>query len=102
MDAAEKGTTIAVQTRLLDRRVEIRFVDDGPGIPTEVKSKIFDWFFTTKPPGEGTGLGLAVSREIVAVHGGEMRVEDTPAGGATFVIELPLDNVSGGAGGAAA
>jgi signal transduction histidine kinase len=97
MDAAEKGTTIAVQTRLLDRRVEIRFVDDGPGIPAEVKTKIFDWFFTTKPPGEGTGLGLAVSREIVAVHGGEMRVEDTPAGGATFVIELPLTDGAGGA-----
>ena len=90
MDSAEKGSTITVQTRQLERIVEIRFVDDGPGIPTPIKQKIFDWFFTTKPPGEGTGLGLAVSREILVAQGGNLRVEDTPEGGATFVLELPL------------
>jgi signal transduction histidine kinase len=90
MDAAEKGTAITVQTRRLERRVEISFMDDGPGIPPAVKAKIFDWFFTTKPPGEGTGLGLAVSREILLSHGGNLRVEDSPEGGATFVLDLPL------------
>jgi signal transduction histidine kinase len=90
MDSAEKGSSITVQTRRLDRVVEIRFMDDGPGIPTSIKQKIFDWFFTTKPPGEGTGLGLAVSREILLSQGGNLRVEDTPQGGATFVLELPL------------
>jgi signal transduction histidine kinase len=90
MDSAEKGTAITVQTRRLERQVVVRFIDDGPGIPPHVKAKIFDWFFTTKPPGEGTGLGLAVSREILLSHGGNLRVEDTPEGGATFVLELPL------------
>lgn len=95
MDGAGKGTTITVQTRLVDRRVELRVIDDGPGIPPAARTKIFDWFFTTKPPGEGTGLGLAVSREIIAVHGGTMRVEDTPGGGATFVVELPVTEPTG-------
>lgn len=89
IDAAEKGTTITVQTRPLPNMVEIRFIDDGPGVSPAFRAKIFDWFFTTKPPGEGTGLGLAVSREIVVDHGGSLRIEDTPGGGATFVLELP-------------
>lgn len=90
MDSAGKGTQITVQTRTRERTVEMRFMDDGPGIPANIKAKIFDWFFTTKPPGEGTGLGLAVSREILLAHAGNMRVEDTPGGGATFVLEFPL------------
>ena len=90
MDSAEKGTAITVQSRRLERIAEIHFMDDGPGIPPKIKAKIFDWFFTTKPPGEGTGLGLAVSREILLSHGGNLRVEDSPGGGATFVLELPL------------
>jgi signal transduction histidine kinase len=90
MDSAEKGSSITVQTRQLERVAEIRFADDGPGIPAHIKQKIFDWFFTTKPPGEGTGLGLAVSREILLAQGGNLRVEDTPQGGATFVLDLPL------------
>jgi signal transduction histidine kinase/GAF domain-containing protein len=90
MDSGEKGSTLTVQSRRLDRNVELRFVDDGPGIPPAIKPKIFDWFFTTKPPGEGTGLGLAVSREILLAHGGNLRIEDSPGGGATFVLELPI------------
>lgn len=90
MDAAGKGTQIQVQTRPLERMAEVRFIDDGPGIPPHIKAKIFDWFFTTKPPGEGTGLGLAVSREILLAHGGNMRVEDTAGGGASFVLEFPM------------
>ena len=97
MDSAEKGTTITVQTRRLERIVEVRFTDDGPGIPLAIKQKVFDWFFTTKPPGEGTGLGLAVSREILLAHGGNLRVEDSPDGGATFVLELPLTDAGSAA-----
>jgi signal transduction histidine kinase len=97
MDAAEKGTAITVQSRRLERIAEIRFIDDGPGIPPAIKAKVFDWFFTTKPPGEGTGLGLAVSREILLAQGGNLRVEDTPDGGATFVLELPLPDAGGSA-----
>ena len=91
MEAAEKGRTLIVRTRQRGDMVEIRIVDDGPGIPDDVKAKIFDWFFTTKPPGEGTGLGLAVSREILQTHGGNLRLEDTPGGGATFVLEIPRE-----------
>ena len=91
MEAAEKGQSLTVRTRQRGNMVEIRVVDDGPGIPEDVRAKIFDWFFTTKPPGEGTGLGLAVSREILQAHGGNLRLEDTPGGGATFVLEIPRE-----------
>ncbi len=90
MDAGEKGSAIAVRTRRRGRSVEVHVSDDGPGIPTAARPRIFEWFFTTKPPGEGTGLGLAVSREILLAHGGNLRLEETPGGGATFVMELPL------------
>jgi signal transduction histidine kinase len=91
MDAAETGRNLTVRTRRRGELVEIHVADDGPGIPAEVKARIFDWFFTTKPPGEGTGLGLAVSREILQAHGGSLHLEDTPGGGATFVIEMPRE-----------
>jgi len=90
MDAAEKGRAITVRTREQGGTVVVCMEDDGPGIPPAVRAKIFDWFFTTKAPGEGTGLGLAVSREIIVAHGGNLRVEDNPGGGATFVLELPV------------
>jgi signal transduction histidine kinase len=90
MDAAEKGRAITVRTRRQGDTVVVGMEDDGPGIPPALRAKIFDWFFTTKPPGEGTGLGLAISREILVAHGGNLRVEDNPGGGATFVLELPL------------
>jgi signal transduction histidine kinase len=95
MEAAEKGQTLTVRTRLRGQMLEIQVVDDGPGIPEDVKAKIFDWFFTTKPPGEGTGLGLAVSREILQAHGGNLRLEDTPGGGATFLLEIPRERPGG-------
>jgi signal transduction histidine kinase len=95
MEAAEKGRTLTVRTRCRGEMVEIQVVDDGPGIPAEVKTRIFDWFFTTKPPGEGTGLGLAVSREILQAHGGNLRIEDTPGGGATFVLNIPRQRPGG-------
>jgi signal transduction histidine kinase len=90
IDGAEKGTAITVRTRRGNTTAEIQVADNGPGIPPAVKARVFDWFFTTKPPGEGTGLGLAVSREILLTHGGNLRIDDTPGGGATFVLELPL------------
>src|SRR5215472_12416279 len=90
MDSAEAGHSITVRTQRQGDTVVVRVEDDGPGIPPALQAKIFDWFFTTKPPGEGTGLGLAVSREILVAHGGNLRVEDTPGGGASFVLELPV------------
>jgi signal transduction histidine kinase len=91
MEKAEKGRNLTVRTRRRGEVVEIQVVDDGPGIAGDVKAKILDWFFTTKPPGEGTGLGLAVSREILQAHGGNLRLEDTPGGGATFILEIPRE-----------
>jgi signal transduction histidine kinase len=91
VEAAEKGRNLTVRTRRRRAMVEIQVIDDGPGIPAEMKAKIFDWFFTTKPPGEGTGLGLAVSREILQALGGNLRIEDTPEGGATFILDIPRE-----------
>ncbi len=91
MDTSGKGRNLTVRTRRRGELVEIQVADDGPGIPGDVKAKIFDWFLTTKPPGEGTGLGLAVSREILQAHGGNLRLEDTPGGGATFVLDIPRE-----------
>lgn len=73
--------------------VEICIRDNGTGIPDSVKDKIFQPFFTTKPTGEGTGLGLSLSYEIITKgHGGEMRVDSTEGQGAEFVISLPVTN----------
>ncbi|MBI4587280.1 MAG: response regulator, partial [Candidatus Rokubacteria bacterium] len=68
--------------------------DDGPGIPPESLSRIFDPFFTTKSPGEGTGLGLAIARGIVTEHGGTITVESELGEGATFVVTLPIPQIS--------
>ncbi|MFB2553164.1 ATP-binding protein [Ensifer soli] len=64
--------------------------DNGPGVPAALKARIFEAFFTTKPVGVGTGVGLAVSANIVAAHGGTLTVGDRPGGGAVFSLRLPL------------
>ena len=71
------------------RGVEIRVKDNGPGIPDEVKKKIFQPFFTTKPTGQGTGLGLSMSYDIVKVHGGNLTVDSRQDKGTEFIIQLP-------------
>jgi signal transduction histidine kinase len=70
--------------------VRIRFSDSGPGIKKEDQQKIFDPFFTTKPEDQGTGLGLSVCHTIIEKHGGSLEVESVENQGATFIIELPL------------
>jgi two-component system NtrC family sensor kinase len=77
------------------RVARIAVSDDGPGVPDEYRDRLFVPFFTTKAPGEGTGLGLPVSFGIIAAHGGRLRHEPGPEGrGATFIIELPLSGGS--------
>jgi signal transduction histidine kinase len=83
---------VSVSTKKLDGKILISVKDNGPGIPPSIKDKIFQPFFTTKPTGQGTGLGLSLSYDIVKAHGGEIRVESLPAGqaGTEFTIELPI------------
>ena len=68
----------------------VEIADSGPGIAPAALARIFDPFFTTKPVGEGTGLGLSISYEIITKHGGEIRAQNLPAGGAMFTLRLPL------------
>jgi two-component system NtrC family sensor kinase len=72
------------------RHVVIRISDTGSGIPPEYIPRIFDPFFTTKEEGQGTGLGLSLAYSIVENHGGVIRAENNPDGGASFFIELPV------------
>ena len=82
--------TLAVATRSLDDLVEIRIRDNGTGIPPDVKEKMFNPFFTTKPAGEGTGLGLSLSYDIIVKqHGGSIEVNTQPGEFTEFRIILP-------------
>jgi GAF domain-containing protein len=88
--------TLAIATRGYDDRVEIRIRDNGAGIPDEVKAKIFNPFFTTKPAGEGTGLGLSLSYDIVVKqHGGTIDVDTRPGEFTEFVVTLPRAQAAG-------
>ncbi len=71
-------------------KVLISVRDNGPGIPQKVLDKIFQPFFTTKPTGQGTGLGLSLSYDIIKAHGGEIKVESKEGEGAEFIIQLPV------------
>jgi signal transduction histidine kinase len=80
---------IEVITALQGDRVLVTIKDNGKGIPESIVSKIFQPFFTTKPTGEGTGLGLSLSYDIIKAHGGEIRVESKEGEGTTFTVVLP-------------
>jgi signal transduction histidine kinase len=82
--------TIEVSTKRVGDKVEISVKDNGMGIPQKILDKIFQPFFTTKPTGQGTGLGLSLSYDIVKAHEGEMKVEAKEGDGADFIIQLPL------------
>jgi len=81
--------TIWIRVSGEERRVTVTISDDGPGVPPDLAALIFDPFFTTRRVGEGTGLGLYLSRKIVEEHRGVLWFENRPGGGAQFVIELP-------------
>ena len=83
--------TVTVSTKLIGSNVEIKVSDNGNGIPNEVKEKIFQPFFTTKPTGEGTGLGLSLSYDIITKgHGGTLDVDTNQGEGSTFIVYLPI------------
>ncbi len=80
---------VSVSTKKIDGKVQIKVIDNGNGIPQKVLDKIFQPFFTTKPTGQGTGLGLSLSYDIVKAHGGEIKVETKENVGTEFTIILP-------------
>ncbi len=82
---------VSVSTKKSGDKVEIKVTDNGNGIPKKILDKIFQPFFTTKPAGQGTGLGLSMSYDIIKAHGGELKVETKEGEGSEFVIVLPLN-----------
>ncbi len=82
--------TVSVITKKEGSKVLISVKDNGKGIPQKILDKIFQPFFTTKPTGQGTGLGLSLSYDIVKAHGGELRVETKEGEGSEFIIHLPI------------
>jgi len=88
LDAIQQGGEVVVSARCENNNVVVRVVDNGPGIPPDIETKIFDPFFTTKAVGEGTGLGLDISRRIVRTHDGAIEVDSRP-GRTEFRVILP-------------
>jgi signal transduction histidine kinase len=80
---------VIVTTKKLNDKVEIKIKDNGNGIPEKILDKIFQPFFTTKPTGQGTGLGLSLAYDIVKAHGGEIKVTTRQGEGSEFILELP-------------
>jgi two-component system, NtrC family, sensor kinase len=80
---------VFASTKIQNGKIEIRVRDNGNGIPAKVKDKIFQPFFTTKPPGQGTGLGLSLSYDIIKAHGGEIRVETSEGEFTEFIVLIP-------------
>ena len=89
LDAGNYSPTVTVSTKKLDTAIEIRVKDNGTGMSEAVRAKVFQPFFTTKPPGQGTGLGLSLAYDIITKgHGGTLRVESIEGVGSEFIIHL--------------
>jgi two-component system NtrC family sensor kinase len=89
LDAMPEGGTLTLEARMADGRVRIDVGDTGSGISTDVLSRIFEPWVTTKPAGRGTGLGLSITRDLITALGGTIAVTTSAAYGTTFTIELP-------------
>jgi two-component system NtrC family sensor kinase len=90
LKAAGYMPLIFMSTKRKRSNIELRIEDNGTGIPQKIIDKIFQPFFTTKPTGQGTGLGLSLTYDIVKGHGGEIRVETKEGEGSKFILQLPL------------
>jgi signal transduction histidine kinase len=91
LDAVERGGWVKVSTRIGGESAEISVRDNGGGIPSEIRERVFEPFFSTKPPEKGTGLGLALCHDLVRENGGEIELKESTVGvGTEFVIRLPL------------
>jgi signal transduction histidine kinase len=89
LDAVAQGGRIEIVASREDHKVVVRVLDDGPGIPDEIKDRIFDPFFTTKPQGQGTGLGLDIARRLIRHNDGAIAFESQP-GRTEFRVTLPV------------
>ncbi|AMV71169.1 hypothetical protein JCM30471_30070 [Desulfuromonas carbonis] len=94
--AIETKGVVRLRSRALKDKVRVIVADTGCGIPAQLRKRILDPFFTTKRPGEGTGLGLSLTYEIVQRHGGRLRVRSLPGKGTCMVVELPLQRAAAG------
>ncbi len=81
--------TVDVSTRRVDNKIELKVKDNGNGIPKKVLDKIFQPFFTTKPTGQGTGLGLSLSFDTIKAHGGVIKVDTEEGEYTSFIVHLP-------------
>lgn len=81
---------VSVNTKRINDKIEIVIHDNGVGIPQKIVHKIFQPFFTTKPTGQGTGLGLSLTYDIIKAHGGEIKVQSVPEESTEFIIRLPI------------
>ncbi len=97
IDASPPGGRVECFAEQHDERLLVRVVDQGHGIPPEVAQRIFEPFFSTKQPGEGTGLGLALVSNIVREHGGTLELDSQPGAGTTFTVTLPARHRTEGA-----
>ena len=84
----ERGGVVTVSTADENGQVAVRIADNGHGIPPETLARVFEPFFTTRPVGEGTGLGLAVCHGIINRHGGTIDIQSAPGGGTTVTVRL--------------
>ncbi len=96
LQTKESGLVIEIATEQKGEAVSIAIADNGAGIPPQMHRSIFDPFFTTKEVGKGTGMGLCVTHDIVASHGGDIALESEPGKGARFTITLPLKRTQDG------
>jgi signal transduction histidine kinase len=85
---------ISVSSKKNGNQIEVTVMDNGTGISNKVVDKIFQPFFTTKPTGQGTGLGLSLAYDIIKAHGGEIKVETREGEGTSFIIQLPINQAS--------
>jgi len=88
--AEAERKVIAVSVRKERDEVEVRVEDSGPGVAASLAEHIFDPFFTTREPGEGMGMGLAISHRIITEHGGTIECAESELGGAAFTVRMPI------------
>ena len=99
LDAGTESPTVTYGAKRLDNdRIQVRVIDNGPGIPKEIQNRIFDPFYTTKDVGQGLGMGLSICHTIVSNHKGALTIESSDQSGTVFIFDLvdamsrPKDN----------